>query len=729
MSSTKKNGDTEDWEYEDEEAEDYEWEYSEGEENGQEAKGDMEDEQEAEEGIPIEEQELPDPFSSTPLTTTTEKDICTSKDEVKSSTNGDKKKHRSKDENGEKKPRKKKSRHLDRIEAFSKKNGEGDSRSKKIHVRSKDPSRIARQFEKNSQSKVSKSRKDVKRPIPPQQKVNQICKICEKEPYLVERIVAEKSWWHKNCFKCHQCKKILNLDTYVSHEGVIYCKVHHRELFQPKTVKSDIIDVNSSVNTSEVVLKHEEQARRMETIIRESNPVELTDVVKCNPDGEKYAGLEHLDVGSKFKMFESGHGERGNGGGISSDRYGIMEKLKRLQDGEELEDLLAEIDEELPSSSEEEDEIGMTNVQKKMHHAEKLFEEGGTERKNKLAEERKKELKGLRKKLTGGTRDSIMKEFDDIMLQKDSKIKKTKVDVRSENAKKFRDMFDKGEVPEAVVPNDKSTFEKNQELDQIRKKKHDQLDFFKQMEEGKLEDKSVKPKLLVGKIKQTSEENIDDIDEAEMSLSNKFTFFEHFEEKQEELLKKGKKTSRLSPSRWTQGNEEDEDAEETKKYMSETEIAKRECKARSVLNKFKDMEQKVLNGEDDVGDRPRLKQFTPPRKHGTSDSESEYSDSDYTDSYTDGSDYSYSESEEEEVDETLRAIRATARAKQLRAKFEEWEDSPDAKDQIRQMMIHDENGESLETTSNLKAKFESFKLGDENTPGGRRPHFQIKRFK
>ncbi|CAB4062641.1 unnamed protein product [Lepeophtheirus salmonis] len=234
------------------------------------------------------------------------------------------------------------------------------------------------------------------------------------------------------------------------------------------------------------------------------------------------------------------------------------------------------------------------------------------------------------------------------------------------------------------------------------------------MEEGKLEDKSVKPKLLVGKIKQTSEENIDDIDEAEMSLSNKFTFFEHFEEKQEE---------------WTQGNEEDEDAEETKKYMSETEIAKRECKARSVLNKFKDMEQKVLNGEDDVGDRPRLKQFTPPRKHGTSDSESEYSDSDYTDSYTDGSDYSYSESEEEEVDETLRAIRATARAKQLRAKFEEWEDSPDAKDQIRQMMIHDENGESLETTSNLKAKFESFKLGDENTPGGRRPHFQIKRFK
>ena len=28
-----------------------------------------------------------------------------------------------------------------------------------------------------------------------------ICKVCGKEPYVVERLVAEKSWWHKNCFR------------------------------------------------------------------------------------------------------------------------------------------------------------------------------------------------------------------------------------------------------------------------------------------------------------------------------------------------------------------------------------------------------------------------------------------------------------------------------------------------------------------------------------------------
>ncbi len=44
---------------------------------------------------------------------------------------------------------------------------------------------------------------------PPAQKVCTVCKVCGKEPYVVERLVAEKAWWHKNCFRCKQCNKIL----------------------------------------------------------------------------------------------------------------------------------------------------------------------------------------------------------------------------------------------------------------------------------------------------------------------------------------------------------------------------------------------------------------------------------------------------------------------------------------------------------------------------------------
>jgi hypothetical protein len=45
--------------------------------------------------------------------------------------------------------------------------------------------------------------------VPPATKVCTICKICGKEPYIVERIVAEKAWWCKNCFRCSVCNKLL----------------------------------------------------------------------------------------------------------------------------------------------------------------------------------------------------------------------------------------------------------------------------------------------------------------------------------------------------------------------------------------------------------------------------------------------------------------------------------------------------------------------------------------
>ena len=82
----------------------------------------------------------------------------------------------------------------------------------------------------------------------------------------------------------------------------------------------------------------------------------------------KYSGLEDLDVGSKFKMFEAGGSDELRA--PASDRYGIMEKLKRLQEGEDMDDLLAEIDEELPDvideDADEMEELGLTAVQKRV---------------------------------------------------------------------------------------------------------------------------------------------------------------------------------------------------------------------------------------------------------------------------------------------------------------------------------------------------------------------------
>jgi hypothetical protein len=423
----------------------FEWEYeTESDENEAEDEEEDDEKDEDKDDSDLEDQDIPDPFGPAPVAATTK----TNKDSTTAKTNGHANGTSSKtkpsngengvDENGEDKKHhrkhKKKSRHLERIEIFKKKEGNEDEyRNKKIHVRSKDPSRIARQFEKTSSSKSQKSRSKGK-VAPPPQKINEICKICGKEPYLVERIVAEKSWWHKNCFRCKQCNKSLSLDSYMSHEGIIYCKPHHRELFQPKVVVNDILDDKKdgkNKKTQEVIMRHKEQERRMETIIRENDPIELGDeVVKCKPvDREaKYSGLENLDVGSKFKMFENGGDDDDGPRGPSSDRYGIMEKLKRLQDGEDLDELLAEMDDEFPvvsESEEDEDLYGLTEVQKRTLNPEKLF--GGQDKRDRLASERKRDLTDMREKLMKGTTDAAMDNLCDLRNASANKMRKTKV--------------------------------------------------------------------------------------------------------------------------------------------------------------------------------------------------------------------------------------------------------------------------------------------------------------
>ena len=102
-----------------------------------------------------------------------------------------------------------------------------------------------------------------------------------------------------------------------------------------------------------------------------------------------------------------------------------------------------------------------------------------------------------------------MDDYDDLLNASSHKVQKTKVDVRSENAKKFREMFDKGEVPEGkegekVIP---ATAEKDAELEMMRKSKREQREYFQMMEAGKLEgheSKRKEPKLLVGKLKDVS---------------------------------------------------------------------------------------------------------------------------------------------------------------------------------------------------------------------------------
>jgi len=644
--------------------------------------------------------DLMDPFGSEPVPVV-QKKVPSHNGHGKKEGDGERKhrKHRRKSTRSE--TSFEKFRHL---EETNNENKNDDYRSKKIHVRSKDPSKIARQFEKGSERGKSGSRNGGNRPVnkapvkAPVIEINKICKICDKEPYVVERLVAEKSWWHKTCFRCKECNKQLNLDSYASHQGIIYCKPHHRDLFKPKAANTDISDEITKRNLDfahydvdgDIVKRHKRQEQRMETIVRENNPVELAGVIKSKVDDAKWDGLDKLDVGSKFMMFEKAGEEKELRS--ASDRYGIMEKLKRLQAGENVGELLAEIDDEMPSDGDGEEEgdpaeYGLTEVQKKAHRSEKLFD--ADTKKEKLAMQRKAELKKLREKLMAGTRDSVLDSFDELNHRK---IKKTQVDVRSANAKKFMDMFNNGEVPEGLNAGDRNTLEKDAELAMMRSRKRGERDYFKKMESGELQqnEKKSEPKLLIGKLRDMN-------------------------------------------GGWMDKDEDDTREVKTDPNMERMHAAK-ECKASSVLNKFKDMEKRIANGEELDDDRPRNRplprRFTPPRRlgdeSGSEGSYSEYSDS-YTDSESEYTDSDYENGKDAQENEYLRNVREAARAKQLRAKFEEWEASVGEDGGYTNLV--DENGLPLETASKLKNRFETLAITEPAPTLGPAKKFQVKRFK
>merc|ERR1711874_909252 len=142
----------------------------------------------------------------------------------------------------------------------------------------------------------SKMKKKFNRPKPASTQLSNDCKMCGKQVYQMEKIVAEKASWHKNCFRCKECNKNLSLETYQSHEGNLYCKPHFKELFQPKAVVED-----------ETVARQERLKRRPRMIVLENNPDELPEDVVRATDKPDY-GLEELssaNVKQKFSMFEN----------------------------------------------------------------------------------------------------------------------------------------------------------------------------------------------------------------------------------------------------------------------------------------------------------------------------------------------------------------------------------------------------------------------------------------
>ncbi|KAM9983021.1 hypothetical protein ACTFIZ_010809 [Dictyostelium cf. discoideum] len=77
------------------------------------------------------------------------------------------------------------------------------------------------------------------------------CGACAKTAYPLESIVANNNSYHKGCFKCSTCNATLNVKTFKSFEGKLYCPVHTPKV--SATAVTDSVALKNALNAPKKV--------------------------------------------------------------------------------------------------------------------------------------------------------------------------------------------------------------------------------------------------------------------------------------------------------------------------------------------------------------------------------------------------------------------------------------------------------------------------------------------
>ncbi|XP_034254665.1 uncharacterized protein LOC117653241 isoform X4 [Thrips palmi] len=629
-----------------------------------------------------------------------------------------------------------------------------DQLSKKtvLHVRSVDASKVQKQF--NEASSTS-----------PEAQTN--CKACGKQVFVMEQIKAEKSVWHKNCFRCKECSKQLTVDIYSSNEGDIYCKPHFRELFKPKAVVED---------SPEPIRR-----RKPELIIRENQPVELPpDVVRASDKPD--LGLEELsslNVKSRFQVFEktddrSLEVEKSPSNVNVKRSPSILSKLAKFQAkgmdiGVTDESLNGIPYEESSTSSEEEedDEEEDGDIVKsrratrerpmsfsKMEDVKSRWETGSTAKKEERREERRQEIQTIRSRLFMGKQGKMKEMYEQAVKESEQPAARRGAEVRSEKAKSIKEKFERGETlvsdgeegedgDRKIKDEDLGVFEAGiskksrshfMELDASAAKTAQQTTPSRPAAKDGNKKREVLTNQSSSEVVKASDK-IEDVQVETADISSKFKFFETYK-----APEKQKKAFRITPPREGQVKTESPEREvyrDPDVVRADDSIEGDELQhsmtTSKMLSIFRQMEEKAQR--DDVPDGPKpLKCFTPPPDYKP---ESDSSEDDRSDEDDDEDDEEGDEDESDGVirssvkaeDEFLQAAKAAAKAKTLRAKFEHWEEQENninsGGGNINPTLLESEH-ESIESTKSLRARFES--LRNEAEAPKEKPRPKVNRF-
>jgi len=586
-----------------------------------------------------------------------------------------------------------------------------------------------------SNSKVSVNGKQAASPQP----VDNNCRACGKIVFQMEQIKAERNVWHKNCFRCEECNKQLNVDTYQSHESKLYCKPHFKSLFTPKAVEDS---------------EPAPPKQKPRLIIAENQPMELPpDVVRASDKPDLgLEELQQLNVKQRFEVFERGLQEERetpldrSPNGIKKSNS-ILSKVAKFQAKGINSGGNSDEDEDEEETSESHDDVleASRRVQKErpvtcanMEDIKTRFESGRLEAREERREEQKKELQNIRSRLFMGKQAKIKEMYQQAVADSEQMITATgklDVDLDLEKARSIKEKFEKGAFREDDDEVDKmademAVFEQGickqsrsifQELDATVVKQPQSLPSPVISGQKTLEKRRQYEQQISGNSDIVrSGDKAEDIQIETADISNKFKFFETYrpEEKQ-------KKEFRITPPRDGVVKMPTPDTDEVNgtngKHHSDAEddpsIAAKTHTASKMLSLFRQMEENKFQ-QAEVGPKP-LKRFTPPPDENKRVYHNESgSERDYTDEEEEEEEECEEEEDENEhitlkcEEEYIKAAKEAARAKLLREKFERWEKQQIEREQQENNSSVNLCEESIdesqvESARSIKAKFEA----------------------
>jgi len=203
------------------------------------------------------------------------------------------------------------------------------------------------------------------------------CTSCGKTVYSTERIIVEElkvqKPYHKNCLRCNHCNVKLDLSTYGSARGVIYCKVHLKEIGKPEQAKDTSFFVSPLKKQNDYAPEHGDPSEHVQTSQDDEDRSQQRNDEQTSQQDNEYQGKGEEE--GEQRRREEQEEQRRREEQEEQEQQEQQEQQKRREEEEQ------RAQETKPSSSSQETEEDEQEKRKRQRE----------ERRKKLEEEKRKE--------------------------------------------------------------------------------------------------------------------------------------------------------------------------------------------------------------------------------------------------------------------------------------------------------------------------------------------------